>query len=167
MVDGKNSAIRSTTHISKKRSTNRGISKTARGSRRIITENEETLKEVLLKKIKEKDDRVAQLLAKKEQEKIRRQQLREAEDLYKKSVLNKIKEEDERKRQETLRKILSKGKRADELLKERELLAIAGRLNAVEVRERLERIWEKTSRRSRSFKSRNAIGRDNAFREKN
>ncbi len=148
--------------LSKKQSNVKGVSKTTRGSRSRLLEIEQAQKQELLKKIKEKDDRIAELLAKKEREKLLRKQQREADDLFHKSVLDKIKEEDERKRQETLQKILSKGRRADELIRERELLALAGRLNAVEVRERLERIWRKTSRGIRSFNDKS----DNAFRKK-
>lgn len=101
-----------------------------------IWEREQTMKANLLRKIREKNNRVTALIAKKKQENDKRKKEREAEDHHKKEFIEMIKKNKELKRQQTMKKIKEKLRRAEELLREKEELAAHGR-QPTEIRESL------------------------------
>ena len=124
-----------------------------------ILEREQSMKESLLKKIQDKNIRVVALLARKKRENDMRKKERKAEDFYKKAFIEQIKNRNELKRQETMRKIMERERRAEELLREqREEHTMHGRQHVVEIRDR--RIIGRASYRSRKSVSNKELGRN-------
>ena len=126
-------------------------------------EKEESSKKLLLKKIHDRDLRVAEIIAKKEQDHAMRKKEKEAEKSHKQAMIEQIKEQNELKRIETMKRIIEKEKRAEEVRKDREEQAILGRQSAVDVRGRLERILRTSylnRNRDRSARLASASSRD-------
>ncbi len=100
-------------------------------------------KEEAIKRLNEREERLAEFKARKERENAHLRAERELLAKAKLELIEKVKQEKEERRQKTMRKISEKDKRT-ELLKEREKLAIAGRYRGLEMSQRLIQILERS-----------------------
>ena len=101
-------------------------------------------KEEALKRLSEREERLAEFQARKARENATLKATREQQARAKSEYIESIKQRKEERRKETMRKITEKDKRAEGLLKEKERLLMAGRDNAIHMSDKLLRVLERS-----------------------
>jgi len=108
---------------------------------------EMAMKIEVMKKLSEREIRLAEFKANKEREIAKLREEREIHTRIKMESIQRIKKEKEKRRLKTLRKISEKERRANDVLRQRERLAHEGRSHAVEIRDKLTRVLERSLRK--------------------